>query len=403
MLLRHSRVVEACQSKFASCSDAHDLISWMLTVDPKYRATIPDIAGHSWVNVADDSVQLDSTPTASMTCFQNYLQRSLEPFESRDEFDPALRESGAVDESVPPKSILKRSPDWWDRGDDETSPESLASIATDDDLAGQLAAVCGLHAKDSLKLKSKPHGVSGKRRVLRSKRDRESGYYSSPERPSAQKADSSANKAKVLPNIKRSLVTKARIPRLSAKRREAATAKPPLQPHTKECYLAPMNQSVDERLVSVSSDDGYSAGTRPASTYSDSSILSCDSFDLCTFDKTKFTSNNQDQASPNKKRHTTRPPLSVATSDCPKDETFIDEPPAGTLTPKSEKFVRDIRRILAPSGKRHEKEKHACVPETGKSPQTTEGSQLSSMVNQLTVELDVAYKKAVNNLKSAEV
>lgn len=380
--------------------DAYDLIAWMLTVDPAHRATIVDIARHHWVNMADDSISNVPTPSENMASFQSYLERSMESFDKDDELEETLKPSDVVDESIPRKSILKRSSEWWDRPDDETQ----IAAADDEDLAGQLAAVCGLHAKDSLKLKSKPHSASGKRRVLRSKRDRESGYYSSPERPASQKGDTSETKnAKSVPKIKQTLVTGGRMSRLSSKQRVTTPSKPNLQNTSKECYLAPVNPGLDERLVSVSSDDGCSVGshTRPTSTYSDSSILSSDSFDLCTFDKTKYSASDQNQVSVpfNQNHSNSKPKLSIQTAD--KNASYLNDAPSGTLTPKSEKFVRDIKRILAPSGRRHRDSNQSRVQEPGH-----DNSQLTTMVNQLNVDLDVAYKKAIDicaNLRSAEV
>ena len=365
----------------------------MLTVDPRLRATIHDIAEHEWV-VAGQS-DADFPETHETKSYAEYL----EACESGSDLNNTLKATD-VEESMQPKSILKHKNGSGDES--PTAGKKQSKTGPDDENSpGQMAVACGLHAKDSLKLKAKPQSASGKRRVLRSRRDRESGYYSSPERANASKdtIKPSESTTQNVPQIKSSLMAGKRLNKLGMKPTSVHLRKPPLQSVAKECYLMPINPGPDERMTSVSSDDGCSVGslTRPASTYSDSSILSSDSFDLCTFDGAGPNRNESNNISLSNTPH--RP------SSLPLETpNYISENPPGTLTPKSEKLVRDLQRILAPTRRRRDRTPLSSSIDRPLS--MDENSNLSAMVNQLNVELDLAYKKGVDvcaNLKPAEV
>ena len=361
------------------CSDAHGLISAMLTVDPKNRATVDDVADHCWVDLTTEPVTSDSP---DLSDYSDYLNGILENDDAGD-LDGTLK-ANSNDDAAQLKSILKN-----------TETRQSDTSEQDENSTGHLAAVCGLHAKDSLKLKTKPHRASAKRRVLRTRRDRESGYYSSPERVPIirETAAPSDPVSSSVPQIKSSLVAGNRLARLNLK--PSAPSKMPNQV-SKDCYLVPINPGPDERLASLSSDDGCSIGslTRPASTYSDSSILSSDSFDLCLFEGPLQNDQERPRVSPKSRPHS----LPVASSD-----DVVAERAQGSLTPKSEKLVRDIQRILVPGGRRTKRHSNGESPAR---PHSLESPQLSSMVSQLSVDLDLAYKKAIDvysNLRSAEV
>ena len=376
----------------------------MLTVDPRHRATIEDIAGHEWIVAGKTSGIIDlegRTPEA--LSFSEYLEGSMEQSENDSDLNSTLKASEF--DSTQPKSILKYKNG---SGDESPPPTESKTSEEEENLAGKLAVVCGLHAKDSLKLKAKPHSASGKRRVLRSRRDRESGYYSSPERVNvtrntANTLDSTTQSISI-PQIKSSLVTGGRLAKLGVKNAKMPSKVPPIQSTTKECYLMPINPGPDERLASMSSDDVCSvkSQSRPASTYSDSSILSSDSFDLCTFDCPSSSKNDVSSTALSSASIPKRP-LSLPNET----ETYIPEveEQSGSLTPKSKKLVRDLQRILGPSGRRSQNRVQDRHPD--RRPRSLdESSHLSTMVNQLNVELDMAYKKGVDicaNLHAAEV
>ncbi|XP_002125163.3 NUAK family SNF1-like kinase 1 [Ciona intestinalis] len=431
--------------KQSKLSEAHSLIAWMLTVDPKKRATIDDIASHAWV-CSDDVIVPPSVDTKRKTeedvdLNQNHLETSKQ-----------VTHNVAAAFDSQPKGILKRVPakpalPRTVAGKPPSQGNHTKKHDFDNSLAGQLAAVCGLQAKDSLKLKSKPHVVTGKRRVLRSKRDRESGYYSSPERVptipeslmvNTSTASSSDTTIHHVPHIKSSLTPQSRSnaihfplsPATQTSHRTPTNSTP-----SKDFYLIPVAPAATERLTSISSDDGSSIGslTRPTSTYSDSSILSSDSFDLCTFDGTIVPQEEVNgYPSPthphtayevahkhNAKFYATnsspvyqpqRPvSLSLVRDTLPplESETFTSEQPAGSLTPNSEKLVRDLQRILGRRSGPRTRSRHAASPPPRRphSVDDAGSSQLADMMSQLNMDLDIAYKKALDicaNLKAAE-
>ena len=371
----------------------------MLTVDPRHRATIDDIAEHEWIVAGQNSENGLECRTPEALSFSEYLESSLEQCGSDSDLNTTLK---AVDnESTQPKSILKHK---IGSGDESPPPPQPNMSEKDENVAGKLDTACGLHAKDSLKLKAKPYSASGKRRVLRSRRDRESGYYSSPERPNANRDSTSTssdakNRNCNVPQIK-SALTGGRATKLGVKSSSVPSKSSGFQGNAKECYLVPINPGPDERLPSLSSDDGCSirSQSRPASTYSDSSILSSDSFDLCTFEGAG--PGRKDSVNSVLPSTTPKRPL----SDNYEAGAYIStlETPSGSLTPKSERLVRDLQRILGSSGRRAQNKAADRTPE--RRPRSLdENTNISNMVNQLNVELDLAYKKGCANLRSAEV
>nr|CAB3264473.1 NUAK family SNF1-like kinase 1 [Phallusia mammillata] len=431
-------------------SDAHSLIASMLTVDPKQRATIDEICRHPWLDnvqnpFANPELKVPNDTESNKDLNQNLLEarpKALVPSTDVNEvFDDLTPTS-----SSQPKGILKRKEPVIE----VTSAPSPVMVTrsnhqavSDATLAGQLAAVCGLQAKDSLKLKVKPQTASGKRRVLRTKRDRESGYYSSPERVSAVPEisttthnssdsilNSSGSATRPMPIIKSALATPTR-----TVRNMGSSARPPRAPGApnpaKEFYLMPISPPADDRLPSVSSDDASSVGslTRPASTYSESSILSSDSFDMCSFSNSVLSPNvataspcrtnptyiepTQTHSLPCTPSAVQRPLTLALTPDTLPNPGQLplesEQPPSGTLTPKSEKLVRDLQRILAPNGRRGGSRSSRSRAETSQRPHSMDAlgsTQLTNMMTQLNSDLELAYKKAYDicaTLKSAEV
>jgi len=490
------------------CPGAHSLIDWMLTVDPRKRASIDDIAEHEWLrdelghrpwraHGGDGESALHvlsepSTPvcdrdgrvakTSDVTNEPNFDPASIVPIFSpmpvcvRDEplaktsdandepnFDsppPTVTNQTAIhvltntDSIVPifspinpqPRGILKRKDVGAPSGSSRPSPRSR-NDTSEETLAGQLAAVCGLQAKDSLRLKAKPQTASGKRRVLRSKRDRESGYYSSPERvvhvpdlgiAASNSSDSTlhSNAPRAVPHIKSALASTGNQKCVSMRPKTSMlVARPPPGPGhpnpAKEFYLMPISPPANERHPSVSSDDASSIGsqTRPASTYSDSSILSSDSFDLCTFSNPLMAQHCPARTvsapaephlslevplPPNQKVPRQRP-LSLSlvpdTLPPPSEPTIEDPLPSGALTPKSEKLVRDLQRILGSGGRRNGARAARNRTDQAGAPRphsldSSGASSLTSMMEQLTADLKLAYQKGLDvcvSVKTAEV
>ena len=234
-------------------------------------------------------------------------------------------------QSSTPKSILKKV-----NGILGTRPRSEpATPITAESLADQLAAVCGLNAKDSLTLRTS--SAPQKRRMIRCRRDRESGYYSSPERAAYEKVNVSEP----------TLYINGLYLQASA---HTPLADRSSWPSTGGVYYS-TGGTIKHRFTSLSSDDGstVSSQIRPPSAHSDSSFISTDSCDV----------NSLDATHPVAQLHATQRPvtLSVAPDTLPPlDKKFLDEQAPGSLTPKSEKLVRDLERILAPTGRRRRRQ-----------------------------------------------
>ncbi|XP_056595786.1 NUAK family SNF1-like kinase 1 [Triplophysa dalaica] len=185
-------------------SDARGLIRWMLMVNPERRATVEDIANHWWVNwgwktsVCDCESQRDagSPMLARLIDWQNrteprptkavrsepFLLVHQRPKKSKKENDVGVSQCNGEDsvDLKRPKSILKTrlseeqdSPSLEDRelGSGAGTPEK----DSEPDDAEEESALTG-HSP------SKMISILPKKGILKNNQQRESGYYSSPER-----------------------------------------------------------------------------------------------------------------------------------------------------------------------------------------------------------------------------
>ncbi|KAJ8245694.1 hypothetical protein GJAV_G00273490 [Gymnothorax javanicus] len=183
--ITHGEYREPTQS-----SDARGLIRWMLMVNPDRRATVEDIATHWWVNWGCKSSICDCEPRRDIGA-----PPTLDPFTCRPGPETATlprqrprreKENGTVPawsgtEEKPglkrPKSILKSRSSHSQRALDTTAapdtqePGSNFSPEREDE---ELALAEGSPPKMAPSLP-----VKG---ILKSSQQRESGYYSSPER-----------------------------------------------------------------------------------------------------------------------------------------------------------------------------------------------------------------------------
>ena len=89
---------------------------------------------------------------------------------------------------------------------------------------------------------------------------------------------------------------------------------------------------------------------RPQSAYSDSSILSSDSFSLCS-----FTMQDNNLKLPVSLGQPSRPvSMPILPDNLPHPSPCeLEEPQAGTLSPKSEQLLRGLERILMPNARYH--------------------------------------------------
>ena len=251
-----------------------------------------------------------------------------------------------------PKSILKQTSTTVGSPVQQQRPP----LTTEAELDGQLAKVCGVHnARDSLKLKNNGklhHSIVTSlmnhqkgRRVLRAtKRDhRESGYYSSPERPGNDSSSASSNCSNKSPTN-----TKVDSEKVKMRLQKGQLQVPTL-----------------ERLAS-----GHvsSPSNRPNSAYSDSSILSSeDSFNLC-----QFTHNNtpaQVSTPPvafvsNQPSRPVSMPILHESQFLNQQPTSLHSPRPGTLSPESEQLLRGLERILMPQNPRQQRQHLKSAPST---------------------------------------
>ncbi|MCI4382071.1 hypothetical protein PGIGA_G00259300 [Pangasianodon gigas] len=187
-------------------SDARGLIRWMLMVNPERRATVEDIANHWWVNwgwknsVCDCESQRDtgSPMLARLIDWQSRTEPRV-PKGARPEPLPLIRQRPKKskkenDGGMPhcdeddnlglkrPKGILKTRPSEEQRSpsleDIELTPATEGAEKEEGSPAGQEedepTFTGGLLAKMV--------PVLPKKGILKNKQQRESGYYSSPER-----------------------------------------------------------------------------------------------------------------------------------------------------------------------------------------------------------------------------
>ncbi|KAG5274165.1 hypothetical protein AALO_G00159910 [Alosa alosa] len=191
-------------------SDARGLIRWMLMVNPERRATVEDIANHWWVNwgwknsVCDCEAQRDagSPMLARFIDWQNraeprptkatrpepLLLVRQRPKKSKKENDAGAPHCGEEDnlELKRPKGILKTRP-----SDEQHSPSleeidlgPAASVPKGDLITGareeEEEEEEGPPLMGSSPTKAMPS--LPKKGILKNNQQRESGYYSSPER-----------------------------------------------------------------------------------------------------------------------------------------------------------------------------------------------------------------------------
>ncbi|XP_029105366.1 NUAK family SNF1-like kinase 1 isoform X1 [Scleropages formosus] len=194
-------------------SDARGLIRWMLMVNPERRATVEDIANHWWVNwgwktsVCDCEAQRDagSPMLARLLDWQNRSEpraaRSARPDpprpafvrqrskKSKKENDAGVSPGGEDDKPglKRPKGILKTRP-----GGDQCS-RSLGELEPGAGLRARDAEPCSSPERDEDEGEEEEVALAGgspakmvptlpKKGILKNSQQRESGYYSSPER-----------------------------------------------------------------------------------------------------------------------------------------------------------------------------------------------------------------------------
>ncbi|XP_053441088.1 NUAK family SNF1-like kinase 1 isoform X2 [Nycticebus coucang] len=309
-------------------SDARGLIRWMLMVNPDRRATIEDIANHWWVNwgykssVCDCDTLHDSEspllariidwhhrstglqaeaeakikglakPGASEVMLER--QRSLKKSKKENDFaqsgQDSVPESPAKVSSKRPKGILKKRSNSEHRSHSTGFIEGVAastlpsSFKMEQDLCRTgLPLPSSPEAEVPGNLSPKQSATLPKKGILKKTQQRESGYYSSPERSeSSELLDSNDVMGSGLPSPSPPDPARVTSHSLSCRRKGILKHSSKYSAGAMDPALVspemPTLESLSEPGVSA---DGLSRSySRPSSVISDDSILSSDSFDL---------------------------------------------------------------------------------------------------------------------------
>ncbi|XP_069485532.1 NUAK family SNF1-like kinase 1 [Ambystoma mexicanum] len=311
-------------------SDARGLIRWMLMVNPERRATIEDIANHWWVNwsykssVCDCDILKDSespllarfidwhhrsagrlldTESKSKclskptTAPEVTLERQRSLKKSKKGNDIAQSLQGESDENVSksiskrPKSILKKRSSSEHRSHSTGLIEGVvintampSSFKTEKDLSRTGVSVISTEEVERPgKYSSKQSTAMPKKGILKKTPQRESGYYSSPERSESsellnnddgtESSDTSPKAADTTRTLSHSLSYRRKgILKHSGKYTTCST----------DSTMVNQAEQVVKSMEGASmSGEGLSRSySRPSSIISDDSVLSSDSFDL---------------------------------------------------------------------------------------------------------------------------
>ncbi|XP_063165618.1 NUAK family SNF1-like kinase 1 [Candoia aspera] len=316
-------------------SDARGLIRWMLMVNPERRATIEDIANHWWVNwgykstVCDcDALQDSESPLLSrfidwhhrssglqpetdtkMKCLSKpkgsevHLERQRSLKKSKKENDIAQSIQEGVDNSCKlnskrPKGILKKRSNSEHRSHSAGFIEGVVNpVLPSTFKKEQELCRTGISIKSVLegditgKYSTKQSSLMPKKGILKKTQQRESGYYSSPERSESSELldhNEEAGNSDTSPNIIETL----RIESHSHSYRRKGILKHSSKYSTTTAHSAltcsdrPVLKGKEEAGLS---GDGLSRSySRPSSVISDDSILSSDSFDLVDLQENKL-------------------------------------------------------------------------------------------------------------------
>ncbi|XP_012628208.1 NUAK family SNF1-like kinase 1 isoform X1 [Microcebus murinus] len=309
-------------------SDARGLIRWMLMVNPDRRATVEDIANHWWVNwgykssVCDCDALHDSEspllariidwhhrstglqaeaeakmkglakPGASEVMLER--QRSLKKSKKENDFaqpgQDSVPESPSKVSSKRPKGILKKRSNSEHRShstgfiEGVVGPALPSAFKLEQDLCrAGVPLASSPEAEAPGKLSPKQSATMPKKGILKKTQQRESGYYSSPERSeSSELLDGDGVVGSGLPSPSPPAPARAAAHSLSCRRKGILKHSSKYSVGATDPALAspdvPTLESLSEPGVPA---EGLSRSySRPSSVISDDSVLSSDSFDL---------------------------------------------------------------------------------------------------------------------------
>ncbi|OCT87576.1 NUAK family SNF1-like kinase 1 [Xenopus laevis] len=305
-------------------SDARGLIRWMLMVNPERRATIEDIANHWWVNwsykssVCDCDVLRDSESpllarfidwhnrsTSRQLEAENKSkclskpseislerQRSLKKSKKENDIAQSLQdgadETSSVTISKRPKGILKkRNGDHRSHSDGYidgvVSPVSSPTYKINDEKGHiDTSPNSTQDLEDPIICDTKQATPMPKKGILKKTPQRESGYYSSPERSESSELlhndeEESINPSHVISETKRTLSHS-----LSYRRKGILKHNSKYSSNCTDSSVAALTgASLESMKEGVMPGEGLSRSySRPSSIISDDSILSNDAYDL---------------------------------------------------------------------------------------------------------------------------
>ncbi|TFK04746.1 beta-2-glycoprotein 1 [Platysternon megacephalum] len=309
-------------------SDARGLIRWMLMVNPERRATIEDIANHWWVNwgykssVCDcDALRDSESPLLArfidwhhrstglqpetdtkMKCLSKpkgsevtlERQRSLKKSKKENDIVQSIQEGGAENASKPtskrPKGILKKRSNSEHRShsagfiEGVVNPALPSAFKIEQELCRTGVVIkSAMEGEIASKYGTKASSLMPKKGILKKTQQRESGYYSSPERSESSELldnkDETGN-SDTSPGITET----SRIGSHSHSYRRKGILKHNSKYSTSSidsALVSPETPMVEAMEEGVLPGDRLSRSySRPSSVISDDSILSSDSFDL---------------------------------------------------------------------------------------------------------------------------
>ncbi|KAB1269613.1 NUAK family SNF1-like kinase 1 [Camelus dromedarius] len=309
-------------------SDARGLIRWMLMVNPDRRATIEDIANHWWVNwgykssVCDcDALHNSESPLLARIIDWHHRstglqaeaeakikglakpgatevmlerQRSLKKSKKENDFaqsgQDSAPESPSKLSSKRPKGILKKRSNSEHRShstgfiEGVVSPALPPALKMEQDLCRTAVPLpSSPEAEVPGKLSPKQSATMPKKGILKKTQQRESGYYSSPERSeSSELLDSNEGLGGSIPSPSPPDPARVTSHSLSCRRKGILKHSSKYSAGTTDPALASPEMPTLESLLEpgVPAEGLSRSYSRPSSVISDDSVLSSDSFDL---------------------------------------------------------------------------------------------------------------------------
>uniref|UniRef100_G3U9H0 non-specific serine/threonine protein kinase n=1 Tax=Loxodonta africana TaxID=9785 RepID=G3U9H0_LOXAF len=278
-------------------SDARGLIRWMLMVNPDRRATIEDIANHWWVNwgykssVCDCDALCDSeSPLLARIIDWHHRSTGLQA--EAEAKIKGLAKPGASEVMLERQRSLKKSKKENDfaQSSQDMVPESPSKLSSKrpkgilKKRGNSVPLTSSPEAEVPSKLSPKQSATMPKKGILKKTQQRESGYYSSPERSeSSELLDSNdVMSSSIIPSPSPPDPARVSAHSLSCRRKGILKHSSKYSAGTMDPALISPEMPTLESLAEpgVPAEGLSRSYSRPSSVISDDSVLSSDSFDL---------------------------------------------------------------------------------------------------------------------------